>query len=88
VLVYDPGIVAPMKVAPLQDLDLWPVWDLIRCPVLVLRGERSDVLLPEIVSEMRRRGPRFEYVEFANVGHAPALMDADQIEVVKRWLLE
>lgn len=88
VLVYDPEIVAPMKAAPLQDLDLWPLWDLIRCPVLVLRGAQSDVLLPQIVSEMRERGPSFELVEFENVGHAPALMDAEQIDVVRRWLLD
>jgi pimeloyl-ACP methyl ester carboxylesterase len=87
-LVYDPDIVAPMRSAPPQDLDLWPLWDQIRCPVLVLRGAQSDVLLPETVDEMRRRGPDIEVVEFANVGHAPALMDAEQIGVIKDWLLE
>jgi len=87
-LAYDPGIVAPMKSAPLQDWDLWSVWDQIRCPVLVLRGADSDVLLPEIAAQMRRRGPRAEVVEFVGVGHAPALMAPEQIEVVRRWLLE
>src|SRR5688500_13142764 len=32
-MAYDPGIVAPMRSVPLQDWDLWPVWDQIRCPV-------------------------------------------------------
>ena len=86
-MAYDPEIVAPMKSAPLQDWDLWPVWDQIRCPVLVLRGADSDVLLPGTAAEMRRRGPRAEVVEFAGVGHAPALMAPEQIEAIRRWLL-
>ena len=28
-----------------------------------------------------------ELVEFPGVGHAPALRDAEQIDVIKRWLL-
>jgi pimeloyl-ACP methyl ester carboxylesterase len=86
-LAYDPGISEPMKSAPLQDWDLWPLWDQIRCPVLVLRGADSDVLLPEVAAQMQRRGPGAEVVEFAGVGHAPALMAPDQIEVIRRWLL-
>jgi pimeloyl-ACP methyl ester carboxylesterase len=84
---YDPDIVLPMKIGLPRDLDMWSLWDRIRCPVLVLRGAQSDVLLPKTLDEMRRRGPRADVVEFAGVGHAPALMDPAQIEVVRRWLL-
>jgi pimeloyl-ACP methyl ester carboxylesterase len=84
-LNYDPDIVAAMR-SP-TDLNLWPVWDQIRCPVLLLRGAESDVLSEEHAQEMLKRGPTTELVEFANVGHAPALRDAAQIEVVKQWLL-
>ena len=45
--LYDPDIVAPMR-SP-QDLNLWGVWDDIRCPILLLRGTESDVLSAEIV---------------------------------------
>lgn len=86
-LAYDPDIAVPMRAAPPQDLDLWPLWDRIRCPVLLLRGAMSDVLLPETAEEMRRRGPPTELVEFEGIGHAPALMDAAQIDVVSSWLL-
>jgi pimeloyl-ACP methyl ester carboxylesterase len=85
-MVYDPGIVAPMKAGPIQDLDLWPLWDKIRCPVLVLRGTQSDVLMADTAAEMQQRGPRTEVVEFEGVGHAPALM-APGGSVVRRWLL-
>jgi pimeloyl-ACP methyl ester carboxylesterase len=85
-LAYDPDIVAPMR-SP-QDLNLWPVWDEIRCPVLLLRGAESDVLTPEILEQMQKRGPKTEVVEFAGVGHAPALRDATQIDVIRQWLLK
>jgi pimeloyl-ACP methyl ester carboxylesterase len=83
-LRYDPNIVAPMRNP--QDLNLWPVWEEIRCPVLLLRGAESDVLTKDIVERMLQRGPKTELVEFAGVGHAPALRDAQQIDVIKRWL--
>jgi pimeloyl-ACP methyl ester carboxylesterase len=76
-----------MKRGPIEDVDLWPVWDQISCPVLVLRGTESDLLLPATAEEMTRRGPRTEVVEIDGTGHAPALMAKDQIEIVRDWLL-
>lgn len=87
-LHYDPKIAIPFREAAAKDVDLWSVWDLVRCPTLVLRGAESDLLTRETAAEMGRRGPRAKVVEFAGVGHAPALMARDQIEVVRRWLLE
>ncbi len=84
-LTYDPDIVAPMRNP--QDLNLWAVWEEIRCPVLLLRGAESDVLSRDIVERMLKKGPKTELVEFPGVGHAPALRDAKQIDVIKRWLL-
>jgi pimeloyl-ACP methyl ester carboxylesterase len=86
-IAYDPGIAVPMRSARALDIDMWEYWDKIRCPVLLLRGATSDVLSRETADEMCRRGPHTELVEFANVGHAPALMDLKQIEVVTKWLL-
>jgi pimeloyl-ACP methyl ester carboxylesterase len=62
------------------------VWDALRCPVLVLRGAVSDLLLAEIAAEMQRRGPPTKVVEFAGVGHAPGLMAESDIAVVRDWL--
>ncbi|MGH8768703.1 MAG: alpha/beta fold hydrolase, partial [Burkholderiales bacterium] len=58
----------------------------VRCPTLLLRGADSDLLLAETAQEMTRRGPNAKLVEFAGIGHAPMLMAADQIEVVKAFL--
>jgi pimeloyl-ACP methyl ester carboxylesterase len=53
---------------------------------LVIRGENSDLLRREDAEEMTRRGPKADLVEVAGCGHAPALMAADQIAMVKDWL--
>lgn len=71
----------------LRGIDLWNIWSKLECPTLVLRGAQSEVLLPATVAEMKSRKPDVEVVEFQGVGHAPALMSADQIGVVKDFLL-
>lgn len=83
---YDPAIAWAFKGVELEEIRMWEVWDAIRCPVLVLRGAESDLLTAETVAEMRRRGPGCEAHEVPGVGHTPALMDDEQIDVVRRFL--
>ncbi len=71
----------------LEAIELWQVWEAIHCPVQVLRGASSDVLLAETAARMRQCGPRADLVEFAGIGHAPTLMAQDQIAAVRNWLL-
>ena len=85
-LAYDPAIAAAFA-GPLNDVVLWPLWDAVRAPTLLLRGTQSDLLLAETAQEMTRRGPRAQLQEFAGIGHAPALMSSDQIEIVRSFLL-
>ena len=88
---YDPGIAEAsqrtLEQSQGKDIELWPLYDAIRCPTLVLRGADSDLLLPETVAKMATRGPRAHCVEIPGVGHAPMLLDQAQIEVVKDFLL-
>jgi pimeloyl-ACP methyl ester carboxylesterase len=84
-LAYDPRIGDPFK-AEAKDIDLWPVWDRISCPTLVLRGADSDLLRREDALAMTERGPRARLVEFAGIGHAPALMARDQIAAIRDFL--
>src|ERR1700741_4971037 len=96
-LRYDPGIgeglhghIDPeFPIGPdlLRGIDLWNIWSKLECPTLVLRGAQSEVLLPATLAEMRARKPDLEVAEFEGVGHAPALMSAEQIRVVKQFLL-
>lgn len=86
-VAYDPGIAVPFR-AQAAPADLWPLWDLIRCPVLALRGEHSDLLGRATAAAMGERGPRARVVEIAGVGHAPMLMDAAQVDLVGAFLRE
>jgi pimeloyl-ACP methyl ester carboxylesterase len=85
IFAYDPGIAEPFQ-TNLEDVNLWPVWNAVRCPVLLLRGAESDVLTRADAEAMQNRGPRATLVEFAGIGHAPMLLAADQIKVVQDWL--
>ncbi|HEX7006417.1 MAG TPA: alpha/beta hydrolase [Alphaproteobacteria bacterium] len=87
VLRWDPKIADAFRATPPQDVDMWHLWDAIRCPALVLRGVNSDLLTAETAAEMARRGPGARVVEFMEAGHAPKLMEGDQIGVVCEWLL-
>ena len=85
---YDPAIAVPFNAAKTdKDIELWSYYDAIRCPTLVLRGAQSDLLRRETAQEMARRGPRAKMVEIAEVGHAPTLMHADQVAIVREFLL-
>lgn len=84
---YDPGIAEIFINTELKDIDLWPVWDAIRCPTLILRGAYSDVLTQADAIAMTERGPKAKLIELPGMGHAPALMSDDQIAIVRDWLL-
>jgi pimeloyl-ACP methyl ester carboxylesterase len=87
-LHYDPKIGEPFrKLMPEGDMELWPVWDAITCPTLVLRGELSDLLTRDTVAKMAARGPKAKVVELPGIGHAPTLMHDDQIRIVRDFLL-
>jgi pimeloyl-ACP methyl ester carboxylesterase len=85
---YDPQLAEPFrKLMPEKDMELWPMWDAIRCPTLVLRGALSDLLTRETCEQMHGRGPKAKVAEIPGVGHAPTLMHADQIGIVRDFLL-
>jgi pimeloyl-ACP methyl ester carboxylesterase len=85
---YDPAIAQPFRATlPEKDLELWPMWDAIRCPTLVLRGEHSDLLARETCSRMAERGPKARVLEIPGIGHAPTLMFDEQVAVVREFLL-
>ncbi len=82
---YDPAIAVPFRAHP-APANLWPLWDAIACPTLVLRGAESDLLSHATAREMTVRGPRARLVEFAGIGHAPMLLARDQVDIVVDFL--
>jgi pimeloyl-ACP methyl ester carboxylesterase len=86
---YDPKLAEPFrKLMPEKDLELWPLWDAIQCPTLVLRGALSDLLTAATCEQMKQRGPKAKVVEIPGVGHAPTLMHEDQVAIVRKFLLD
>jgi pimeloyl-ACP methyl ester carboxylesterase len=86
---YDPRIAEPFALTRnAGPMNLWPLYEAIGCPTLLLRGEQSDLLGSKIAAEMGRRGPKARIVEFAGVGHAPSLIPTEQIESVQSFLKE
>lgn len=57
---------------------------------LCLRGAESDLVLPDVVAEMRTRGPgtrgRLRVVEVPGCGHAPALNVPEQLDLVAGFI--
>lgn len=97
-LHYDPAIALSFKQmlaaadaepteAGSAESPLWSLYDSIESPCLLLRGTDSDLLTRETAQAMSERGPRARCVEFAGVGHAPALVQQDQVAAVKDFLL-
>ena len=91
-LHYDPQIAQPFKAVTPElsaagEVALWRAYDAIRCPTLLLRGADSDLLASDTAAAMRQRGPRARLVEFPGVGHAPTLVQADQVAAVREFLL-
>lgn len=90
---YDPGIAIPFRLitpelARAGEAMLWHSWDALRIPVLLLRGEQSDLLSAATAQAMTQRGPRARLVKFAGVGHAPMLVQPDQVDAVRSFLLQ
>ena len=81
---YDPAMVQQFIHHP-DDYRQWEAWDSLSIPVLCLRGESSDLLLPEVAEAMRTRGPRAVVATIAGCGHAPALNTPEQYALVERF---
>jgi len=89
-LHYDPNIVANLAQVPpdkLKTLEFWQEWSSVNCPVLLLHGEHSDMLVPEIIEQMQATHPETTVQEFANCGHSPSLTSAEQIQAIVNWLM-
>jgi pimeloyl-ACP methyl ester carboxylesterase len=84
---YDPKMVMQFELHP-EDYDLWEDYDRVAAKTLCLRGETSDLLVPEVAAEMTRRGPRCRLEVIAGSGHAPALNVPAQYKLIAEFLAQ
>ncbi len=84
---YDPKLSKAVSVMGGPTPELWPQFTALnQVPVLVLRGENSDILSAKTVEEMRARHPRLDAFLVRGQGHAPLLKDAASIGVISDFL--
>ena len=69
----DPAVRTAGAAAP--SVEPWEALRGIMCPLLVLRGAKSDVLSAEIAGRMVKEAKEATVVEVPGVGHAPVLME-------------
>jgi polyhydroxyalkanoate synthase subunit PhaC len=82
----DPNIAHAFRNPWHYSVDLWRYWDAIDVPILVVRGQQSDLLPEAVLKDMVRRNRNVSAHTVQNCGHAPALILDDQIEVVTKFL--
>jgi len=85
---YDPAIAEPFNTAnDGPPPDLWPLFDaLARRPVLVVRGEHSDLLTAAQIEAMERRSGNVESVTVAGAGHPPELDEPEAVAAIDKFL--
>lgn len=85
---YDPAIAEPFKIATgKSDVDMWPLFDaLAEHPLLVLRGEHSELFTAAALEAMKERNPGIETATVAGAGHAPELDEPEAIAAIDRFL--
>jgi pimeloyl-ACP methyl ester carboxylesterase len=86
-LHFDPRIarlVRPMPFAP--GLSFWDAWYHVRCPVLLMRGEHSDVFPADVAETMVTVQPDATLVQVRHCGHVPSLMNEEDCAIVRGFL--
>ncbi|MBX6318980.1 alpha/beta hydrolase [Pigmentiphaga sp.] len=92
VMHYDPAIAEAFAAmdpaaAITAEAALWQAYANIECPILIVRGEQSDLLSVDTVQQMLERNSHARRVEIPGVGHAPTFMTDAQVEIAERFLL-
>lgn len=68
--------------------ELWELFDaMVQLPMLVLRGEYSDLLSAGTVAGMRRRSPSLASMTVKDRGHVPFLDEPESLAAIDDWLL-
>lgn len=86
---YDMAIADPIMAASANAAppDLWPAYDALGdVPLLLVRGERSNILSPQTAAQMQARKHGSELVTVAQTGHAPLLSEPEVVAAIDRLL--
>ncbi|MDE2578955.1 MAG: alpha/beta hydrolase [Hyphomicrobiales bacterium] len=82
---YDPALMKTLDaITPdMPPIELWPLYDALKqTPLMILRGENSDLLSEKTLAEMAMRRPDARLYKAPGEGHAPLLIDAAAIDAI------
>lgn len=82
---HDPRALLAYRNEAQQDLELWPEWQRLCQPVMILRGDLSDALSIATLDRMAN-SRAFHLAHVPGSGHTPALSDTGQIDAIDHWL--
>jgi pimeloyl-ACP methyl ester carboxylesterase len=85
---YDPAIAVPFEAAAAAPaVDLWPFFRVLASkPLLVVRGERSDLLSAAALDRMREAASTASFVTVPGVGHTPMLDEPEAVAAIDAFL--
>ena len=86
---YDMAIADPFNAADdnAAPPDLWPAFEALGdIPMLLVRGELSNLLGEDTARQMKERKPQLEIVTVTRTGHAPVLDEPEAIAAIDRLL--
>lgn len=73
------------RISARQSTRLWPQWEGLSCPILVIRGMETDALQPPTLKRMQKK-QTVSVMHVPATGHTPALADANHIGSIRDWL--
>jgi esterase len=71
---------------PKLGVDMWQSISEVRCPILSVRGRRSDMYAPETVAKMKAANPRLEVVEVDSGHDVAGENEKALVEEIRKWL--
>lgn len=85
---YDQAIAVPFNTqGAAPNVDLWPLFTkLTERPVLVVRGEHSDLLEVDVLDTMASVSPNVSSVTVPGVGHAPDLTEPAAVAAIMEFI--
>ena len=85
---YDMAIALPFNTAgPTPQVDMWPLFvALAQKPLLLIRGEKSDLLSGSAAEKMARAAPNMKFAVVPGVAHAPMLDEPEAANAIEAFL--
>lgn len=85
---YDMAIATPFaEMPPTPQIDMWTLFQaLAQKPLLLIRGENSDLLSAEAAERMQREAPEMKFAVVPGVGHAPDLDEPEATTAIDAFL--